>query len=198
MGSISSLSGICTRPENNGRLTWPNVLLSNLGQHAALRSDHLFPSLQNVQKFPSPKEPGVLDARLIFKLTHYRIFGVLGELVGSIGQERSGSGSVSETHAIEIYLRGYTVVKELRFSSSSPYWKSILHLMLENDDGEIRTVEFDDVQQLELREFSGFSQLMLIQVDDLRQDKLDRVHFRVRDTENGRISFVCAAARISN
>jgi len=118
-----------------------------------------------------------------------RIFPKLD--VGSYGEE-----GISESRRIERYLRDYTVVAELDFSSHEPNRESLLRLTLENENGEIRSVEFGHVQQLALKEFCPFTQLMLIEIEDVSDAQMEGIRFRIRDTEHERISFTCNSMKI--
>lgn len=112
--------------------------------------------------------------------------------MGSDGEE----AGMSVARRIEKYLRDYTVVAELDFSSHEPNRESLLRLTLENENGEIRSVEFGHVQQLALKEFFPFTQLMLITIEDVSDAQLEGIRFRVRDIEHERISFTCDSMKI--
>ena len=96
--------------------------------------------------------------------------------------------------------RGFTTVLRLEFSVDLPSGSCTLTLELMRGDigkGEVLVVEFLDVAAFSLKDFGGgFTQLLLLHVDDISHKQLDRRNYEVRELERESLSFVCRDFRV--
>lgn len=97
-------------------------------------------------------------------------------------------------------LRGFTIVRRLEFAVEVRSGACTLMLDLTKTDtgkGEVLIVEFLDVASLSLKDFGGgLTQLLLLHVDDIRHEQLDRRNYAVRELERESFSFVCRDFRL--
>jgi hypothetical protein len=95
--------------------------------------------------------------------------------------------------------RGFTTVLRLEFSVDLPSGSCTLTLELMRGHigkGEVLVVEFLDVAAFSLKGFGGFTQLLLLHVDDIMYKQLDRRNYEVRELERDSLSFVCRDFRL--
>jgi hypothetical protein len=92
-------------------------------------------------------------------------------------------------------LHYFNIVDRLEFVCDSDGACS-LSIVLRSETAKIQA-DFMDVSQLELSEFGGgLTQLLQLKVTDVSADQLDRVRFRVTESERQMISFSCHEMRI--
>jgi hypothetical protein len=92
-------------------------------------------------------------------------------------------------------LRGYTDVAQMNFITELPSGISSLTLQMRkpspNSHSEI-FVRFSNVSKLTIKDLGGgISQFLLLTIDDISDDQLDRINFRVHELEEDSISFFC-------
>ncbi len=89
-------------------------------------------------------------------------------------------------------LRGFSEV--LRFDLAQAIDSAyLLRLTLMHEDGASLTLVCDDVQNLELNPAgNGFQQMLRLEVTDMRENGLDRIHFSVEEMEHETLFLHCA------
>jgi hypothetical protein len=94
-------------------------------------------------------------------------------------------------------LFGFTEVVEFNLVSDLGRTPYQLSLTLANDEGASLVVICHDVQNLELNPAgNGFEQMMRLQVTDMREDGLDRVHYSLEEMEHETLFLHCASLEV--
>ncbi len=100
------------------------------------------------------------------------------------------------------YVRGFTVIKAISFTSNleSHLFECELNLELcksEYSPEEKVVLKFIGVSSLKINELGGgLSQLCFLEIHDIRERQLDRLNFSVSETENNAISFYCTRIEV--
>ena len=92
-------------------------------------------------------------------------------------------------------LRGFTIVTDVRLTFDCSTWASDLTVTLAADErpgADVVMLLCRGVSELTLRDFGGgLTQLLYLAIDDVRNEQLDRVRFRVREVERSNFSLAC-------
>jgi len=104
--------------------------------------------------------------------------------------------------AVNDTLRGFTALRRLTFETLDGCSTYALRLDLaESESARALTlsVTFEDVSNLRLFDFGGgLTQIMYLNVVDIRDRQLDRACFEVSDHERQAISFACRSIRTAS
>jgi hypothetical protein len=99
-------------------------------------------------------------------------------------------------------LGGFTFVRELSLDVDLRTGAYTLRLVLsESEQPSARTLiaDFETVSGLSIADFGGgWTQFLYLAIEDVSAQQHDRVHYRVRDSDNDRISFACERLQISD
>ena len=99
----------------------------------------------------------------------------------SVTPSRPGPDTVAITRS----LQGFTELRHFELTCDSNSLLYDLKLTLANQNEQTVTLVCHDVQNLELNPGGdGFHQLLLLRVEDVRDNGLDRIHFTVDELEN--------------
>lgn len=94
-------------------------------------------------------------------------------------------------------LRGYSGVVQFKLLSDEDRTTYDLSLTLANGEGAAVTLVCHDVQNLELNPAgNGFEQMLRLQVTDMRDDGLDRVHYSVEEMEQETLFLHCSSVEV--
>jgi hypothetical protein len=95
--------------------------------------------------------------------------------------------------ALNKSLHGYTDLTLFHLEPDSAQIAYDLTLTLTNNKKETLTLHCSDVQNLELNpNGEDFKKFIALQVEDLREDGLDRIRYSLEDLENETIFLHCA------
>lgn len=98
-------------------------------------------------------------------------------------------------------LTGFTFLVQMRLTCELATGKCTLVIDLAREpsaSAPSRRVVFEDVSNLSLFEFGGgWTQLLYLTIEDVRDRQLDRVRYLVVEREREMLSFACAAIQLS-
>jgi len=102
-----------------------------------------------------------------------------------------------EVEKLNKELRGFSDLVQFDLMASADGTKYGLSLTLANADGKRIVLVCGDVQHLELNPAgNGFEQMFRLEVADLRDHGLDRIHFNVEEMENETLFLHCATVEL--
>lgn len=104
-------------------------------------------------------------------------------------------------NALTQQLRGFTLLLSLEFSVDLMSGTCIMTMNLTQTEARgAKTIfaEFSGVSNLRIEGFGGgITQLLLLEVKDIRYKQLDRLSYEIRELEANAISFMCRSAAIT-
>ncbi len=102
-----------------------------------------------------------------------------------------------DVNTLNQQLRGYSEVTQLNLVADAERTTFELSLTLANEEGAALVLVCGDVQNLELNPAgNGFEQMLRLEVTDMREDGLDRVHYSVEEMEHETLFLHCASIEV--